>query len=142
MYNGRRRLKGYEIKNLLFFMGFILALGILGAFVFQSYKDRDKVPEKPFDPNGILNEFVSPTADSCYFSLGTALSESTRKYHTRQDIQATDDGFVKSLFDIPGVVEVVVDQKLVVLQKSPKAHWEEIRPAAREILLAHLHMHK
>ena len=142
MYDGRRRLKKYEIKNLMFFMGFILALGILGAFVFQSFKDRDKVPEKPFDPNGILSEFVSPTADSCYFDLGTALSESTRKYRTRQDIPATDDGLIKSLFDIPGVLEVVVDQKRVILQKTPKGHWEEIRPAAREILTAHLHMHK
>ena len=142
MYNGRRRLKKYEIKNLVFFLCFILALGGFGAFVFQSYKDRDKVPPKPFDPNGILNEFVSPTADSCYFYLGTALSESTSKYHSRQDIPATDDGLVKGLFDIPGVVEVVVDQKLVVLQKSPKAHWEAIRPAARDILTAHLHMHK
>jgi len=142
MYNGRRRLKGYEIKNLAFFLVFILALGGLGAFVFKSYRDRDLVPPKPFDPNGILNEFVSPSADSCYFYLGTQLSAATRKYHTTKDIPPTDDGLVKSLFDIPGVVEVVVDNKLVVLQKSPKAHWEEIQPAARDVLTAHLHMHK
>ncbi len=102
MYDGRKRLTRYELKNLMFFMGFILALGILGAFVFQSYKDRDKVPPKPFDPNGILNEFISPTADSCYFYLGTQLSESTRKYHSAKDIPATDDGLVRSLFAYPG----------------------------------------
>jgi hypothetical protein len=142
MYDGRRRLKKYEIKNLVFFLSFIVALGVLGAFVFKSYKDRDLVPPKPFDPNGILNEFISPTADSCYFHLGTRLTESTQRYHSPKDIPAADDGLIKGLFSISGVVEVVVDQKLVVLQKSPKAHWEEIQPAAREILTAHLHMHK
>lgn len=142
MYNGRRRLKGYEIKNLLFFLGFIGALAIFGAFVFQGYKDRDKVPPKPFDPNGILNEFIVPTADSCYFNMGTRLTESTRKYHTPKDIPATDDGFIKGLFAIPGIVEIIVDQKLIVLRKAPKAHWEAIQPVAREIITAHLHMHK
>jgi len=142
MYRGRRTLTRYEVKNLIFFLGFIMALGGLGAFVFQSYKNRDKEPEKPFNEKGILTEVVSPTAGSCYFYLGTKLTESPRKYHTPNDIPATDDGLVKGLFSLPGVIEVMVDQKLVVLQKSPKAHWEEIQPAAREVILAHLHMHK
>ena len=142
MSSTRRTLKKYEVQNLLFFLGFILALGGMGAFVFKSFRDRDKEPAKPFDPNGILTEFISPTAESCYFHLGTQLTESTRKYHTKQDIPPTDDGLVTNLFSIPGVIEVTVDRKLVILQKAPKAHWEEIRPAAREVITAHLHMHK
>ncbi len=117
-------------------------MGGLGAFVFQSYKNRDKPPPEEFDPNGILSEVVSPTSESCYFYLGTKLAESVRKYHTPQEIPPTDDGLIRDLFGIPGVIEVVVDQWVVVLQKEPKAHWEEIRPAARKIITSHLHMHK
>ena len=142
MYDGRRRLKKYEIKNLIFFLCFIGALVVLGAFVFQGYKDKDKLPEKPFDPNGILNEVVSQASESCYFSIGTKLTELPHVYRSRRDIPATDDGFIKDLFDISGVAEVQVDQKMVVLQKEPKAHWEAIRPAAREVIKAHLHIHK
>ncbi len=135
-------LKGYEAQNLIVFLCFILGLGGLGAFVFVTYRDRDKVPPKEVNSNGILNEVVSSTANSCYFYLQTELTESMHKYHNKQDIPATDDGLAKGLFDIPGVIEVTIDKAMIVLQKSPKAHWEEIRPAAREIIGAHQHMHK
>ncbi len=142
MFKRERILKRYEVQNLVFFLCFILALGGLGAYVFQSYKNKDKEPPKPFDPKGILTEVVSQASDSCYFYLGTKLSESNRKYRTKSEIGPSDDGFIKDLFDIAGVIEVQVDQQMVVLQKSPKAHWEEIQPAAREVIKAHLHMHK
>src|SRR5512135_1169446 len=118
-------LKGYEAQNLIVFLCFILGLGGLGAFVFVTYRDKDKVPPKEINTNGILNEVVSSTANSCYFYLEKELTTSMQKYHNRQDIPATDDGFAKSLFDIPGVTEVTIDKAMVVLQKSPKAHWEE-----------------
>jgi hypothetical protein len=70
------------------------------------------------------------------------LTATQHKYHTRQEIPLTDDGLAKGLFDIPGVTEVTIDKAMVVLQKAPKAHWEEIRPAARDIISTHLHMHK
>ena len=142
MFKRGRTLKRYEVQNLIFFLCFILALGGLGAYVFQSYKDRDKEPPKPFDPNGILTEVVSQASNSCYFYLGTKLTESNRKYRNKSEIGTNDDGFIKDLFDISGVIEVQVDQQMVVLQKSTKAHWEEIQPAAREVITAHLHMHK
>ncbi len=138
----RGTLKGYEVQNLVVFLCFILGLGGLGAFVFVSYRDKDKVPPKEINTNGILNEVVSSTSNSCYFYLEMELTQSTHKYHNKQDIPATDDGFAKGLFDIPGVIEVTIDKSMVVLQKSPKAHWEEIRPLARDIIGAHQHMHK
>jgi len=42
---------------------------------------------------------------------------------------------------VNGVVEVVVDQKLIILQKSPSARWETIESSAREVIRNHLHMH-
>jgi hypothetical protein len=130
-------LKGYEAQNLIFFLCFILALGGLGAYVFVTFRDRDKVPPKEIDSNGILNEVVSSTANSCYFYLESELSPSMHKYRNRRDIPATDT-LAASLFDIPGVIEVTIDKTMVVLQKSPKAHWEEIRPLARDLISARL----
>ncbi|MGA2262740.1 MAG: NifU N-terminal domain-containing protein [Acidobacteriota bacterium] len=134
-------LKGYEARNLVVFLCFILALGGVGAIVFQIYKNKDKVPPKEIDPTGIMDEVVSSTSSSCYFYLGTKVSETTHKYHTRQDVPPTDD-LAKGLFNIPGVIEVTIDNTMVVLQKAPKAHWEEIRPAARDIIIAHIHPKK
>jgi hypothetical protein len=142
MSKGRGTLRSYELQNLVVFLFFILALGGIGSFVFQHYKNKDKPPEKPFNDKGILNEFVSQTSSSCYFYVGTELTDSQHTYRTQLDIPANDDGFIKGLLSIPGVVTVMVDHGLVVLQKEPKGHWEEIQPAARTIINAHLHMHK
>jgi hypothetical protein len=142
MPNGRGTLRKYEVKNLILFLFFILALGGVGSYVFQTYKNKNKPPEKPFNDKGIVNEFVSQTSSSCYFYVGTQLSESQHSYRSRRDIPANDDGFITGLFAIRGVVSVTVDPGLVVLQKEPKGHWEEIQPAARIIINAHLHMHR
>jgi hypothetical protein len=135
-------LKGYEAQNLIVLLCVMIALGVFGAFVFKTFRDKDKVAPKEVNPNGIINEVVSSTSNSCYFYLQTELTATQQKYHTRREIPATDDGLAKGLFDIPGVTEVTIDKAMVVLQKAPKAHWEEIRPAARDIIAAHLHMHK
>lgn len=135
-------LQGYEARNLIVLLCFMLALGGLGAFVFKTYRDRDKVAPKEVNPNGILSEVVSSTSNSCYFYLQTEITETQHKYRNRTDIPSTDDGLAKSLFEIPGVIELTIDKAMVVLQKSPKAHWEEIRPLARDIIAAHQHMHK
>jgi hypothetical protein len=135
-------LKGYEAQNLIVLLCFMLALGGFGAYVFKAFRDKDKVVPKELHSNGILSEVVSSTANSCYFYLQIEVTDSQHKYHTRQEIPSTDDGLAKGLFDISGVTEVTIDKAMVVLQKAPKAHWEEIRPAAREVISAHLHMHK
>lgn len=141
MSRNPKSLKGYEAKNLIFFLCFIVAMIGGGSFIFHAFKVKDLPPEKPFDPHGILSEVVSTVSDSCYFYLGTDIAPATRTFHNRLEIPAKDDGLIKGLFGIPGVVEVVIDKKLVVLTKDPKAHWEAIQPAAREVIKAHLHMH-
>ena len=142
MSKGRGTLKRYELQNLILFLCFILALGGIGSVVFQKYKNKDKPPEKPFNDKGILNEFISQTSSSCYFNVGSELTESEHTYRTQHDIPANDDGFIKGLLGIPGVVTVTVHPRVVVLQKEPKGHWEEIQPAARTVINAHLHLHR
>lgn len=135
-------LKGYEAQNLIVLLCVMVALGGFGAFVFKTYRDHDKVPPKEINSNGIMSEVVSSTSNSCYFYLQSEITETTHKYRNRADIPSTDDGLAKNLFAIPGVIEVTIDKAMVVLQKSPKAHWEEIRPLARDIIAEHRHMHK
>jgi hypothetical protein len=135
-------LKKYEVTNLLFFLIFIGALAVFVAVVFKSYGDSDKKPARSEKDNGIVSEVVSPTADLCLFYLGTQVSTSNRRYSTILEIPATDDGLVRGLFALSGVTEVLVNQKLIVLQKSPSARWETIRPGAREVISQHIHMHQ
>jgi hypothetical protein len=137
----RKSLKRYELTNLVFFLSVIVALGVFVAFVFQYYKNAGHKPASASDDGGIRSEVVLSGSDSCIFYLGTRLSEGTRRYRSPDEIPATDDGLVRGLFDIPGVVEVVVDQTLVILQKSPSARWEAIQAGAREVIRNHLHMH-
>jgi hypothetical protein len=73
--------------------------------------------------------------------MGARLTDVTHKYRNRQEVPATDM-LAKNLFNIAGVIEVTIDQTMVVLQKAPKAHWEEIRPQAREVIIAYLHPEK
>ncbi|HYK91859.1 MAG TPA: NifU N-terminal domain-containing protein [Acidobacteriota bacterium] len=139
---GRHVLRRYEGGNLLFFLGFILALGIFVSWVFQSYRSPNAVvpPESP--EKGILSEIVTPGSETCVFYLGTKLSETNHRYRSRTEIPATDDGLVAGLFGIPGVEVIVVDGKMLMLQKSPLTRWERIQPSAREVIKSHLHMHQ
>lgn len=140
--SGRHVLRRYEGTNLLFFLVFILALGVFVAWVFRSYKSPNAVTPSEPDNRGILSEVVTPGSETCVFYLGTRLSETNRQYRRRTDIPVTDDGFVAGLFAIPGVDVVVVDQKLVMLQKTSMVRWEKIQPSAREVIKSHLHMHQ
>jgi hypothetical protein len=141
MSNTRKALGSYEVRNLLFFMCFIGALIVLGAFVFRGYKDLGKVPPKEIDPSGIMDEVVSSTSSSCYFYMGAKLTDTVHKYRNRQEVPATDV-LATNLFNITGVIQVTVDQTMIVLLKAPKAHWEEIRPQARDVITSYLHPEK
>lgn len=135
---GRRALKRYEGANVVFFVVFIGALGLFVAFVFNHYKNRNlPPPEEPV----ILSEAIVPGSESCVWNLGMKISQSAHICRGRMQIPITDDGFITSLFEIPEVLEVVVDQKMVMLRKSEAGNWDAIRPAAREIIERHLHLH-
>jgi hypothetical protein len=137
---GRRSLKKYEISNLLFFLVLIVALGVLVAFVFRYYGTRNQL-----NPNegelGVISDTASDGSDVALFYLGTRLSETTRQYRSRLEIPATDDGFVQELFAIPGVEEVTLDQRTIILKKNASEPWSSIQPGVRRIVKSHLHLH-
>ncbi len=135
-------LRRYEGANLLFFLAFAVILAGFVAWVFQSYRNPgDGAVEETGDANGVVSELISPD-DSCIFYLSTKLSESGHRYRSRMEIPPTDDGLVRDLFGIDGVTGVVVDQKMVILQKWPASRWEAIQPMAKEVINNHLHMHQ
>jgi hypothetical protein len=136
----QRSLKGYEGANLLFFLGVVVVLGTFVWFVFHFYRNANRAPVRASIEGGVLSNAVIPGADSCIFYVGTRLSTTKLRYVNGQ-IPVTDDGLVKDLFGIPGVLEVVIDQSLVMLHKTPGSHWEAIQPLAREIINRHLHIH-
>lgn len=143
---GARRgnvLKSYELTNLLFFLIIILGLGVFVAWVFRSYSNPDGQARRVSPENaGIQSEVFSPFSDSCIFYVGTKLTDAQWRCRSPLEIPVADDGFVAELFAIPGVVEVVVDQTLVVIQKSSTVNWEAILPQARTVINKHLHMHR
>jgi hypothetical protein len=136
-------LRRYEGTNLLFFLVFILALGLFVSWVFKSFRSPNAVAvDTSSDEEGILSEVITPGSETCVFYLGTKLSETGHQYRSRTEIPATDDGLVAGLFGIPGVEVVVIDGKMVMLQKAPPVRWERIQPNAREVIKSHLHMHQ
>jgi len=135
-----KSLKGYELSNLLFFLVLIAAFGILVTFVFRHYGkgDRDLSDESVV---GVVSDAVSPGSDVGLFYLDTKLSESTRRYRSRLEIPPTDDGLVRELFALPGIEEVTIDQKVIILKKNGSARWDSIQPGVRRIVKEHLHIH-
>jgi len=139
----RKSLKGYEGTNLLFFLVFMIALGTFVAFVFRSYRFPSEAPRNSGDnANGVLSEAVDPSSGFCIFYVGTRISVAKRRYEGPHAIPATDDGLVRELFAIPGVTGVVVDENLIMLEKSTSAPWERIQGTAREVINSHLHIHQ
>ncbi len=135
-------LRRYEGTNLLFFLAFAVVLAGFVAWVFQSYRSPGvETSDDSAEGKGVVSELISPD-DSCIFYLGTKLSESGRRYRGNAEIPPTDDGLIRDLFGIEGVTGVVVDQKMIILQKWPAARWEAIQPMAKEVINNHLHMHQ
>jgi len=132
-------LRKYEATNLLFFLAFVLALGALVSWVFNSYRTRNDRPASTIP--GIISERTSPASEACLYYLGTKLSEAKHVYRSRAEIPISDDGLLAELFAIPGVAEVVIDRKLVIIQKFPSIPWEKIQPGVRQVLENHLHPH-
>jgi hypothetical protein len=138
--SGRGTLREYEFTNLLFFLVLIVALGVLVALVFNHYRTLDEETSGDENP-GIVSESLNSTSDVGMFFLGTKISETNRQFRNRIDIPVTDDGFLKELFSLPGIEEVTINQKSLMLKKSSSARWETISPGARRIVSNHLHIH-
>jgi hypothetical protein len=137
---GRRSLKKYEITNLLFFLTVIVVLGVLVSFVFRYYGTRNEESSGEGEL-GVISEALDARSDVGLFYLGTKLSETNHQYRSRLEIPVTDDGLVKELFSLPGVEEVTINQKIIMLKKATSTPWEAIQPGVRRIVKGHLHLH-
>jgi hypothetical protein len=137
---GGRSLKKYELTNLLFILVLIVALGILVTFVFRYYgkQGQDISGENSV---GVVSDSVSPGSDVGLFYLDTKLSEVTRQYRSRIEIPITDDGLLRELFALPGVEEITIDQKVIMIKKNGSARWDGIQSSVRRIVRDHLHIH-
>ncbi len=135
-----KSLKGYELTNLLFFLVLIVALGVLVTFVFRHYGTRNQ-EQSEGDVVGVVSEAVGSGSDIGLFYLDTKLSERTLRYRSRLEIPATDDGLVRDLFALPGIEEVTIDSKVIILKKNGSARWESIQAGVRRIVKEHLHIH-
>jgi hypothetical protein len=135
-----KSLKRYELTNLLFFLTLIIALGILVTFVFRHYGTRNQELSDEAAV-GVISDACGAGSDVGLFYLDTKLSETARQYRNRLEIPVTDDGFVRELFALPGVEEVTIDQKVVIVKKNASARWETIQSGVRRIVKDHLHIH-
>jgi hypothetical protein len=138
--SGRRSLKRYEITNLLFFLTLIVALAVLVSFVFRFYGNRNQAVAEDKE-KGVVSDTVSPGSDVGIFYLSTKVSDFSHQYRSRLDVPATDDGFVKDLFALPGIEEVTIDQKVIVVRKQTSVRWEGIQSGVKQIVKDHLHLH-
>ena len=138
--SGRRSLKKYEITNLLFFLVLIVALGVLVSFVFRYYGTRNDEPASE-GRQGIISDSLSAGSDVGMLYLDTKIVETPHQFRSRLEVPATDDGFLKELFDLPGVEEVTLNQTTILIRKSSSIPWERIQPGVRRIVREHLHLH-
>jgi hypothetical protein len=137
--SGSGSLKHYELTNLLFFLVLIGALGVVVFFVFRHYSATPELSEG--GGVGVINEALDSGSDIGMFFLDTKISEASIQCRGRIDIPVTDDGFIRELFSLPGVEEVTIDQKRIMLRKSASAKWEAIEPGVKRIAKNHLHTH-
>lgn len=137
---GKKSLKRYEITNLLFILVLMVALGVVVTFVFRYYGNRG-MESSGGSAAGVVSDAVGAGSDVGIFYLDTKLSETTRRYRSRLEVTITDDGLLKELFALPGVEEITIDQKVLMIKKNGSARWEPIQSGVRRIVKDHLHIH-
>jgi hypothetical protein len=117
-----------------------MALGVLVTFVFRYYGNRG-MDTSDGNSVGVVSDAVGAGSDVGIFYLDTKLSETTHSYRSQIQIPVTDDGFLREVFALPGVEEVTIDQKVVMIKKYSSARWELIQSGVRRIVKEHLHIH-
>jgi len=137
---GKGTLRSYELSNLLFFLVLIVALGVLVAFVFNYYGTRG---QESSDEGGVgvISDALDGTSDLGMFYLDARISETSHQYRSIIEIPVTDDGFLRELFTLPGVEEITINQKMIMVKKSSSAQWPPIQAGVRRIVKNHLHIH-
>ena len=139
MGKSKGSLKGYELTNLMFFLVLIIVLAAGCWWVFYHIGTKDRVVVVEVDP-GISSE--QTTDDIALFYLeGFHIVGMSRTYRGRLEIPSTDDGLIRGLFDLPGVEELVIEPKLVIVKKNGTVEWNKLSGPIRNVINNHLHSH-
>ncbi len=131
--HGRESLVRYEWVNLVLLLLAVVGLAIFATWVFQYYSQPD---DGPASEAVIISEAVVD-ADICMFTVGMRLTHTVRHYRNPAEIR-TDDPLARDLFAVPGVAQVIINPKSVVIYKLPSARWEIVQSSARGIISDHL----
>jgi len=131
--HGRKSLIRYEWVNLVLLLLAVVTLTLFATWVFQSYSEPD---EGPASEAVIVSEAVVDS-DICMFTVGTRLTHTVRHYRSPAEIR-TNDALARKLFGVPGVVQVIINPKSVIIYKLPSARWETVQSSARGIISDYL----
>jgi hypothetical protein len=131
--HGRKSLVRYEWVNLVLLLFAVVALALFATWVFQRYSNPD---DGSASEAVIISEAVVD-ADICMFTVGTRLTHTVRHYRNPAEIR-TDDPLGRKLFGVPGVAQVIINPKSVVIYKLPSARWEVVQSSARGIISDYL----
>ena len=103
------------------------------------YGTKDRVVIIDPDP-GIAQELINDDI-AVYYLEGFRIVGITRQYRSRLEIPSTDDGFIRSLFDLPGVEELTVEPNVIMVKKNGTVTWDKLSGPIRSIITSHLHSH-
>ncbi len=134
---GGKSLKKYEATNLLFFLTLIAVLGILVTFVFHYYESKNRIVSDE-SKTGVISQVTGEQSDIGIFYLGSRISETSLQYKSRLEIPVTDTGLVRELFSLPGVDEVTINQRTIMIKKSSAVRWSSIVPGVHRIVETYL----
>jgi hypothetical protein len=74
----------------------------------------------------------NPNALKC--SLDHAITRKPRSYFNPAEAAAASDPLAQSLFAIPGVTNLLINNDWITVSKSPEADWKPIRAAVEQVL--------
>jgi len=132
-------LKGYELSNLMFFLVLIIVLGGGCWWVLYHYGTKDRVIIVDPEP-GIASEHINEDI-AVFYLEGFRIVGVTRQYRSRLEIPSTDDGFIRGLFDLPGVEELTIEPNVIMVKKNGTITWDKLSGLIRDIINDHLHSH-
>ncbi len=131
--HGRKSLVRYEWVNLVLLLFAVVTLALFATWVFQRYSN----PDAGTASKAVIISEAVVDADICMFTVGTRLTHSVRHYRSPAEIRM-DDPLGRKLFGVPGVAQVIINPKSIVIYKLPSARWEAVQSSARGIISDYL----
>lgn len=78
-------------------------------------------------PVAIRAELSVVDPDSCKFTISRALSPGGERFFESRE-QAGGSPLVERLFELTGIVRVLVAENVLVVEKAPEVSWAELKP--------------